>query len=102
MSNYKPKSVPNGTDIYAIVRYNSGIHRVQKLVSGENGKFSTRFDGRPVLHGNWTLSCYFSREDALEESRARNVDSLTAAIKYSVRFQQIADNIYNFIHGVKR
>lgn len=101
MPVFKPENLKIGTPVYCVVRYRSGIHRVQKLVAGENGNFQTRWDGRPILQGNWGLPCFWNYENALDECRERNTSELTNAIKLSVRFQQMADNIYLHLHGIK-
>lgn len=98
----KDTDLPIGTSVYTVIRYPSGIHRVQRLVAGANGRFLTKYDGNPMLAGSWRIPCFFGYEEALEESRLQNEVSLLHFKQLADGYLRRADNVYCYLHGVRR
>lgn len=70
------KEIEDGITFYVVVQYSSGIHRVQKLLSGINGQFGQKYDGSWWLMGNpYWYPAFFSKQRAEDLAVEKNWES---------------------------
>lgn len=69
------REIEDGVTFYVVILYPSGIHRVQKLLSGINGKFGQSHDGSWWLKGNKWYPAFFSKQKAEDVAVQKNWES---------------------------
>lgn len=97
MDLYRVVPLEEGTIVYCVICYPSGIHRVQKLIAGDNGVFYKRPDGSIYFQGG---QAYLDYNDALDEAREENHKEVVSNIKTAEWFRERANIIYKYLHGI--